>query len=159
MGGNERPSTQVSILDQLRDLAVLLMRVLTVSHCCSVTKLCPTLCDTNISNTPGFPVLHYLSKFAHTHVHEMPSNHLILFRPLRLLPSVFPSIRVFCNLSLLHIRWPKDWSFSTSPSNEYSSLIPFRIDRFDLFAVQGTARVFSSTTDGKHQFFSTQPSL
>ena len=69
----------------------------------------------------------------------MPSNHLILCRPLLLLPSVFPSIRVFSNESVLHIRWPKYWSssFSIRPSNEYSGLISFRIDWFDLLAVQG----------------------
>ena len=70
----------------------------------------------------------------------MPSNHLILCRPLLLLPSIFPSIRVFSNKSVLHIRWPKYWSlsFSISPSNEYSGLISFRIDWLDLLAVQGT---------------------
>ena len=70
----------------------------------------------------------------------MPSNHLILYRPLLLLPSIFPSIRVFSNESLLHIRWPKYWSFSfnISPSNEYSGLISFRMDWLDLLAVQGT---------------------
>ena len=72
----------------------------------------------------------------------MPSNHLILCRPLLLLPSIFPSIRVFSNESVLHIRWPKYWSFSfsISPSNEYSGLISFRIDWFDLLAVQGTLK-------------------
>ena len=72
----------------------------------------------------------------------MPSNHLILCRPLLLLPSVFPSIRVFSNESVLPIRWPKYWSFtfSISPSNEYSGLISFRIDWFDLLAVQGTLK-------------------
>ena len=72
----------------------------------------------------------------------MPSNHLILFRPLLLLPSIFPSIRVFSNESALHIRWPKYWSFSfsISPSNEYSGLISFRIDWFHLLAVQGTLK-------------------
>ena len=72
----------------------------------------------------------------------MPSNHLILCRPLLLLPSVFSSIRVFSNESALHIRWPKYWSFSfsNSPSNEYSGLISFRIDRFDLLALQGTLK-------------------
>ena len=72
----------------------------------------------------------------------MPSNHLILCCPLLLLPSIFPSIRVFSNQSALHIRWPKYWSFSfnISPSNEYSGLICFRIDWFDLLAVQGTLR-------------------
>ena len=72
----------------------------------------------------------------------MPSNHLILCHPLLLLPSIFPSIRVFSNESVLHIRWPKFWSFSfgISPSNEYAGLISFRIDWFDLLAVQGTPK-------------------
>ncbi|CAN0556138.1 unnamed protein product [Rangifer tarandus platyrhynchus] len=70
----------------------------------------------------------------------IPSNHLILGRPLLLLPSVFPSIRVFSSESVLCIRWPKYWSFSISPSNEYSGLICFRIDWFDLFAVQGALK-------------------
>ena len=83
----------------------------------------------------------------------MPSNHLILCHPL-LLPSVFPSIRVFSVESVLHIRWPKYWSFSfsISCSNEYSGLISFRIDWFDLLAVQGT---LFKTTVQKHQFFYT----
>ena len=90
----------------------------------------------------------------------MPSNHLILCHPLLLLPSIFPSIRVFTNESAPCIKWPKYWSFSISPSNEYSWVISFRIDWFDLLAVQGTlARVFSNTTVQKHQFFGTQPSL
>ena len=92
----------------------------------------------------------------------MPSNHLILCHPLFLLPSIFPSIRVFSSESVLCIRWAKYWSFSfnISPSNEYSGLISLRIDWFSLLAVQGTLkRVFSSTTIRKHQFFSTQPSL
>ena len=72
----------------------------------------------------------------------MPSNHLILCRPLLLLPSIFPSIRVFSNESVLHIRWPKYWSFSfnISLSSEYSGLIFFRIDWFDLLVVQGTLK-------------------
>ena len=72
----------------------------------------------------------------------MPSNHLILCRPLLLLPSIFPSIRVFSNESALRIRWPKDWSFSfnISPSNEHPGLISFRMDWLDLFAVQGTLK-------------------
>ena len=72
----------------------------------------------------------------------MPSNHLILCRPLLLLPSIFPSIRVFANNSALRIRWPKYWSFSfnISPSNEHSGLIPFRMDWLDLLAVQGTLK-------------------
>ena len=72
----------------------------------------------------------------------MPSNHLILCRPLLLLPSIFPSIRVFSSESVIHIRWPKYWSFgfSISPSNKYSGLISFKIDWFDLLAVQGTLK-------------------
>ena len=75
-------------------------------------------------------------------VSVMPSNHLILCRPLLLLPSFFPNIRVFSNESVLHIKWPKYWSFSfsISPSNEYSGLIPFRMDWLDLLAVQGTLK-------------------
>ena len=74
----------------------------------------------------------------------MPSNHLILCYPLLLLPSIFPSIRVFSNESVLHIRWPKYWSFifNISPSNEYSGLIFFRMDWLDLLAVQGTLKSF-----------------
>ena len=91
----------------------------------------------------------------------MPSKHLILYHPLLLPPSIFPSIRVFSNESVLHIRWPKYWSFSfsISPSNEYSGLISFRMDWLDLLTVQGTLRVFSNTTVQKHQFFSAQPAF
>ena len=74
----------------------------------------------------------------------MPSNHLILCRPLLLPPSIFPSIRVFSSVSVLHIRWPKYWSFSfsISPSKEYSGLISFRMDWLDLLAVQETLKSF-----------------
>ena len=89
----------------------------------------------------------------------MPSNHLIHCRPLLLLPSIFSTIRVFSSESVLHIRLPKYRSFSISPFNEYSGLISFRIDWFDLLAVQGLSRVFSNTTVQKHQFFSAQLSL
>ena len=83
----------------------------------------------------------------------MPSNYLILCHPLLLLPSSFPSIRVFSKESVLHIRWPKCWSFSFSfsPSDEYSGLISFRIDWLNLLAVKGLSRVFSNTTIQKHQ--------
>ena len=107
--------------------------------CCSVTQLCPTLCDPVDYSTPGFPVLQYLPELAQTHVIEsvMPSNHLILCCPLLLLPSIFPSIRVFSSESALHIKWPNYWSFSfsISPPREYSGLISFRVDWFDLLAV------------------------
>ena len=89
----------------------------------------------------------------------MPSNHLIIpFPPLLFLSSAFPNIRVCSNELALRIRWPKYWSFTfgISPFNEHSELISFRIDWFDLFVVQGSLRVFSSTTVWKHQFFGTQ---
>ena len=90
-------------------------------------------------STPGFPVHHQLLEPTQTHVHRVSdANHLILCRPLRLPPSIFPSIRVFSNESVFRIRWPKYWSFSfsISPSNEYSGLISFRIDWLDLLVVQ-----------------------
>ena len=111
----------------------------------SVSQSCPTLCDPMDCSTPGFPVHHQLSwsllKFMSIES-VMPSNHLILCHPLLLLPSIFPSIRVFSNESVLRIRWPKYWSFSFSinPSNEYSGLISFMSDCFDLLAVQGTRK-------------------
>jgi len=93
---------------------------------------------------PRFPVLHCLWSLLKLMSIKsvMPSHHLILCRPLLLLPSIFPSIRVFSNESALRIRWPKCWSFSfnISPSNKYSGLISFRMDWFDLLAVQGTLK-------------------
>ena len=91
----------------------------------------------------------------------MPSNHLILCHPLLLLPSIFPSIRAFSNESALLIRWPKYWSFSfsISPSKEYSGLISFTIDWFDLLVVQGTPKSLLHTTVQKNLFFCTQFSL
>ena len=88
----------------------------------------------------------------------MPCTHLILCHPLIFLPSVIPSIRVFSNESIFHIKWPKYWSFSfsISPSNEYSGLISFRMDWLDLLAVKGLSRVFSNTIVHKYQFFSAQ---
>ena len=88
----------------------------------------------------------------------IPSNRLILCHSLLLLPSIFPSIRAFSEASVLRIRWPTDWSFSISPSNEYSGLISFRIDWFDLLTGR-LSRVFSNTTVQKHQFFGSQLSV
>ena len=89
-----------------------------------------------------FPILHYLLEFVQTHVHwvsdAIQSSYLLL--PILFLPSIFPSIRVFSNESGLHIRWPKHWSLSISPSNEYSGLISPRIDGFDILAGQGTLK-------------------
>ena len=93
---------------------------------------------------PGFPVLHQARNLLKLLSFKlvMPSNHLILCRPLLLPPSIIPSIRVFSNESVLHIRWPRYWSFSfsISLSNEYSGLISFRMDWLDLLAVQGTLK-------------------
>ena len=88
----------------------------------------------------------------------MPSSHLILCHPPLLLPSIFPSIRVFSNESALHMRWPKYWSFSFSiiPSNEHPGLISFRMDWLDLLAVQGTLKSILQNHSSKHQFFSAQ---
>ena len=100
-------------------------------HHCSVMQSCPTLCDPMDWSTPGLPVLHHLPEFAQTHVHwggdAIQSSHPLSSR--LLLPSVFPSIKVFSNESALCIRWPKhgSFSFSISPSHEYSGLISFRV--------------------------------
>ena len=139
--------------------------------CCSVLSRA-RLCDLVGYSTPGSSVLHYLPAVSIESVmlsclkfipveSVMLSNHLILCRPLLLLPSIFPSIRVISNELALPNKWPKYWSFSVSvrPSNEYSGLIFFRIDWFDLHAVQGLSRVFSNTTAQKQQFFGAHPSL
>ena len=101
--------------------------------CCSVTKSYLTLCDLTDCSMPGFPVLHYLQEFAQTHVYWV-SDAISSCYPLLLLPSIFPSIRAFSHESALRIRWTEYWSFSfsISPSNEYSGLISLRIDWFDL---------------------------
>ena len=104
----------------------------------SVAQLCLTLCDPMDCSTLGFPITNSQNLFKLKTIElVMSSNHLILCCPLLLLPSVFPSIRVFSNESVLCIRWPKYWifSFSISPSNEYSWLFSFTIDWFDLLAV------------------------
>ena len=110
----------------------------------SVTQSCPTLCNPMDCSTPGLPVHHQLPELTQTISIElvMPSNHLILCNPLLILPSIFSSIRVFSNESVLHMRWPKYWSFSFSMSlsNKYSGLISFKMDWLDLLAVQGTLK-------------------
>ena len=112
-----------------------------MSSSSSVNESCQFLCNPMDCSTPGFPVHHQLPELAQTHELVMPSNHLILCHPL-LLPSIFPSIRVFSNESALCIRWPKYWSFSfnISPFNEHPGLISFRMDWLDLLAVQGTLK-------------------
>ena len=123
----------------------------------SFTQSCLTPCNSMDCSTPGFPVHHQLPGPTQTHVHcvgdATQSSHPLSY--LLLPPSIFPTIRVFSSDSVIHIRWPKYWSFSfsISPSNEYSGLISFRIDWLDLLTVQGT---FSSTPVQKHQFFGAQ---
>ena len=107
---------------------------------CSVAQSCQTLCDHMDCSTPGFPILHHLSELAQTHIHWVGDaiQPIHPLSPLLLLPSIFPSLGVFSNKSALHIRGPKYWSFSFSPSN--SELISFRMDWFDLLAVQRTLK-------------------
>ena len=110
----------------------------------SVSQSCPTLCNHMDCSTPGFPVHLQILELTQTHVHRVGdlSSHPVLCHPLLFLPSIFPSIRVFSNESVLRIRWPKNWSFSfsISPSNEHSEMISFRIGWLDLLAVQGTLK-------------------
>ena len=147
----------------------------------SVTQSCPTLCDPMDCSIPGFLVHHQHMELSQIHVHRVgdaiqPSHHS---SSTSFLPSILPIIRVFSKESALCIRWPKYWSFSfrISPSSEYSGLISFRFDLFDLPVAQGTFKSFlqhhrsvqfaqscptlcdPSTTVQKHQFFATQLSL
>ena len=123
----------------------------------SVAQLCPTLCNLMDCSTPGFPVHHQFLELAQIHNHRVGDaiQHLILCHPLLLLPSIFPSIRVFSNESGLHIRWPEYWSFSfsVSPSNEHSGLISFRLTSLISLLSKGLLRVFFSTAFQKHRFF------
>ena len=110
----------------------------------SVAQSCPTLCNPMNRSTPGLPVHHQLPEFTQPHVHRVRDaiSHLILCRPLLLLPPIPPSIKVFSNESALRMRWPKYWSFSFSiiPSEEIPGLISFRMDWLDLLAIQGTLK-------------------
>ena len=129
------------IIDNLRTL----WKVIKLGNgSCSVTQSCLTLCDPWIAARQA-SLSFVISQSSLTLMSiklVLPSNHFILCRPLLLPPSIFPSIRVFSNESVLLIRWPKYWSFSfsISPSNEYSGLISFRMDWLDLLAVQGTPK-------------------
>ena len=112
----------------------------TTTLCCSVTQSCPTLTpwtaarQASLSFTISWSLLKLMS------IKLIPPNHLIFCHPLLLLPSIFPSIRIFTNELILHVRWQKYWRFSISPSNGYSGLISFRNNGFDLLAVQGTLK-------------------
>ena len=133
-----------------------------ICSCCSVAKLCLTLLESMDCCMSGLPVPHHLLEFAGVHVHCIsdaiePSYPCLT---LLLLPSVFPTIRVFSSELAVHIRWPKYWSFSINPSDEYSGLISFKIDWFDLHAVQGTPKSLLQhhslkTSIGRHSLFFT----
>ena len=129
----------------------------------SVIQSCPTLCDTrtavcqaslSITNSQNLLKIIPIESV-------MPSNHLIICHPLLLLPPIFPSVRIFSNESALCIEWPKYWSFSfsISPSYEYSGLISFKTTAWISWLSKGLSRVFSNTIVQKHQFFGTQLSL
>ena len=132
-------------------------KAMTVQLSCSVVSDC--LRPHGLKHT-GFPIHYQLLELAQTHVHQVGDaiHHLILCCRLLFPPSIFPSIRLFSNESVPHIRWPKYWifSFSISPSNEYSELLSFRMYWLDLLQSKGLSRVFSNTTVQKHQFFGTQ---
>ena len=132
---------------------------------CSVAQSCPTLCDPMDCRTPGLPILYHLLEFTQTHVHSVgdaiqPSHSLLPLSPPAFSLSQHQGI---FHWLVLHIRWPKYWSFnfSISPSNEYSGLISFKIDWFDclIWESKGLSKALSRTTVWKQQFFSTQPSL
>jgi len=136
-GGDGIPA---ELFQVLKDYAVKVLHSVQFSL---VAQSCPTLCDPMDCSMPGFPVHHQLLGLAQIHIQV--GDAIQPFHPLRrplLLPSIIPSIRVFSSESVLHIRWPKYWSFgfSISPSNEYSGLISFRIDWFHPLAVQGTLK-------------------
>ena len=139
------------------------IRLFDCYYCCSGTQSCPTTCDPMDCSMPGFPVLHHLPGLSQPHIHWVsdaiqPSHPLSSPSP----PAFnFSQHQGLSNESVLCIRLPKylSFSFSISPSNEYSGLISFNTDWFDLPTAQGTLRVFSNTTVQKHQFFSAQPSL
>ena len=127
--------------------------------CCSVAKSCPTLCDPMDCSTPGFPIFHYLPEFAQTHVHwVIDAIHVILCRPLLLLPSVFDNIRVFSSESVL---WSDGQSIGASASvlpMNIQGLYPSGWTGWISLQSKGLSRAFSNTTVQKHQFFGTQPS-
>ena len=144
-------------------LPLLPVLILILVQFSSVTQSCLTLCDPMDYSMTGLSVHHKLPEFTQTHVHQVgdaiQSSHPLSFPPSP--TSIFPSIRVFSDESVLLIRWPKDWSFSFSfsPSNEYSGLTYFRIDWFDILVVQGTLKSLLQHASPKHQFFGAQLSL
>ena len=168
-GGSSQPKNQAHVSFIARQ--ILYHWATNILPCCSVTHSCLTLCDPMDCSMPGFPVI----TISQSSIKLMsiksviPSNYLILCHPFLLLPSVFPSMRIFSNESALHIRWPKYWSFSFSicPSDAYSGVLLmhiqdwFPLELTGLISLQskGLSRVFSNTTVQKNQSFGAQPSL
>ena len=140
----------------MTDLWLYVDTVQSFSHVRLFTTPWTIACQASLSLTISWSLIKLVSVES-----VMPSNHLILYIPLILLPSIFPSIRVFTNQLALCIRWPKYWSFSFSiiPSNKYSGVISFRIDWFDFFAVQGTLKSLLQHHSSKSSFYSVQTSL
>ena len=128
---------------------------------CSVTMTCPTLPLHELEPASLLCPPASWSLFKFVSIESVMPSKLILCRPLLLLPSIFPSIRVFSNESALHIRWPEYWSFSfsVSPSSEHPGLISFRMDGWISLQSKGLSRVFSNTTVQRHQLFGAQLSL
>ena len=126
----------------------------------SVAQSCPTLCDPMNGSTPGLPVHHRPPEFTQTHVHQVgvASNHLILCRPLLLLPPIPPSIKVSSNESTLRMRWPKHWifSFSISAYNEHPGMISFRVLWLDILAVQVSLKSLLQHHSSKASIFGAQ---
>ena len=141
------------------------LNVTTTFCCCSVTQSHPILCNPMDNSTPGLPVPYHLLEFVCPSSHSFHqcclSSHLILWCPLLLLPSIFPSIRDFSNESSVPIRWPKYWSFNFSIVLLVNILgwSPFSLTGLISLLSQGLLRVFSSTTVRRHQFFGVLPSL
>ena len=150
------------MITHLQDTWKIQNKVTYSSTISSVAQSCPTLCNPmNHSTQASVSITNSRSPPKPMSIESvMPSNNLVFCHPLLLLPSIFPSIRVFSNESVLCIKWPKYWSFSFNirPSNEHPGLISLRMDRLDLLAVQGTLRSLNTTVQ-KHQFFCTQLSL
>ena len=146
----------INMTYNIRALRWSIVIVQSISHVWLFATPWTAACQASLSITNSRSLLKLMSIES-----VMPSNHLFLSCPLLLLPSIFPSIRVFSNESALHIRWPKyrSFSFSISPSNEHPGLISFRMDWLDLLAVQGTLKSLLQHTVQKHQFFSAQLSL
>ena len=148
--------SSLSLTTQSYIITECLKTVQLVSHVRLFATFWTMACQAPLSSSISLSLLKSMSVES-----VMLSNHLILCHLLLLLPSVFPSVRVFCNESVFHIRWPKYWSFSfsISPSNEYSGLISLGLTGLISLLSEGLSRVFPSTTNRKNQFFSTQPSL